>query len=72
MYSNTSLMMISSVQVVLSWVGCLWIEVCVVKIITLPEQQSCEIRCYCEADLRLCFRLSILLVFPCGGSYIVQ
>ena len=24
---------------------------------------------YCEADLRLCFRLGRLLVFPCGGSY---
>ena len=23
---------------------------------------------YCEADLRLCFRLGILLVFPCGSS----
>ena len=26
--------------------------------------------CYCEADLRLCFRLCRLLVFPCGGSFI--
>ena len=25
---------------------------------------------YCEADLRLCFCLCRLLVFPCGGSYI--
>ena len=24
---------------------------------------------YCTADLRLCFRLCRLLVFPCGGSY---
>ena len=24
---------------------------------------------YCTADLRLCFRLCILLVFSCGGSY---
>ena len=24
---------------------------------------------YCEADLRLCFRICRLLVFPCGGSY---
>ena len=24
----------------------------------------------CEADLRLCFRLFKLLIFPCGGSYI--
>ena len=27
-----------------------------------------QLRSYCEADLRLCFRLSRLLVFPCGGS----
>ena len=28
-----------------------------------------QLRSYCEADLRLCFRLGRLLVFPCGGSY---
>ena len=28
-----------------------------------------QLRSYCEADLRLCFRLCRLLVFPCGGSY---
>ena len=28
-----------------------------------------QLRIYCEADLRLCFRLCRLLVFPCGGSY---
>ena len=28
-----------------------------------------QLRGYREADLRLCFRLSRLLVFPCGGSY---
>ena len=27
-----------------------------------------QLRSYCEADLRLCFRLCILLVFPCSGS----
>ena len=27
-----------------------------------------QLRSYCEADLRLCFRLCCLLVFPCGGS----
>ena len=27
-----------------------------------------QLRSYCEADLRLCFRLSRLLVFPCSGS----
>ena len=25
---------------------------------------------YCETDLRLCFRLCKLLVFPCSGSYV--
>ena len=28
-----------------------------------------QLRSYCEADLRLCFHLCRLLVFPCGGSY---
>ena len=28
-----------------------------------------QLRGYREADLRLCFRLCTLLVFPCGGSY---
>ena len=28
-----------------------------------------QLRSYCEADLRLCFRLGRLLVFPCGSSY---
>ena len=28
-----------------------------------------ELRSYWEADLRLCFRLCKLLVFPCGGSF---
>ena len=27
-----------------------------------------QLRSYCEADLRLCFRLCRLLVIPCGGS----
>ena len=27
-----------------------------------------QLRSYCEADLRLCFRLGRLLVFPWGGS----
>ena len=29
-----------------------------------------QLRSYCEADLRLCFRLCRLLVFPCDGSFI--
>ena len=28
-----------------------------------------QLRSYCEADLRLCFRQGRLLVFPRGGSY---
>ena len=27
-----------------------------------------QLRSYCETDLRLCFRLCSLLVFPWGGS----
>ena len=30
-----------------------------------------QLRGYREADLRLCFRLCRLLVFPRGGSFIV-
>ena len=30
-----------------------------------------QLRSYCEAELRLCFRLCRLLVFPCGGSHIM-
>ena len=29
-----------------------------------------QLRSYCEADLRLCFRLCRLLAFPCGGSFV--
>ena len=29
-----------------------------------------QLRIYCEADLRLCFRLGRLLIFPQGGSYL--
>ena len=29
-----------------------------------------QLRSYCEADLRLCFRICRLLVFPCSGSII--
>ena len=29
-----------------------------------------QLRSYCEADLRLCFRLCRLLVFLYGGSFI--
>ena len=30
-----------------------------------------QLRSYCEADLRLCFRICKLLVLPCGGSIII-
>ena len=30
-----------------------------------------QLRSYCEADLRLCFRLRRLLVFPWGGSNVI-
>ena len=30
-----------------------------------------QLRSYCEADPSLCFRLCRLLVFPCGGSFIL-
>ena len=31
-----------------------------------------QLRGYREADLRLCFRLVRLLVFPCGGSFVAK
>ena len=31
-----------------------------------------QLRSYCEADLRLCFRRGRLLVFPWGGSFLRQ
>ena len=34
------------------------------------DQLRNQLRSNCEADLRRCFRLSRLLVFPCGGSFI--
>ena len=30
-----------------------------------------QLRSNCEADLRLCFRLGRLLVFPRGGQYVL-
>ena len=30
-----------------------------------------KLRSYCEADLRLCFRLCRLLVFLCDGSFMI-
>ena len=49
---------------------------CTVRGWKLRKKRNCTIRVaktkamisYCEADLRLCFRLCRLLVFPCGGS----
>ena len=31
-----------------------------------------QLRGYREADLRLCFRQGMLLVFPCGGSNVIK
>ena len=31
-----------------------------------------QLRSYCEADLHICFCLCRLLVFPWGGSFILQ
>ena len=31
-----------------------------------------QLRSYCEADLRLCFRICRLLFFPRGGSFVDQ
>ena len=31
-----------------------------------------QLRSYCEADLRLCLRICRLLVFPRGGSNVLQ
>ena len=33
------------------------------------NKDAYQLRGYREADLRLCFRICRLLVFPCGGSY---
>ena len=47
----------------------LWIKV--EKELSYPcseNKGADQLRSYCEADLRLCFRLCRLLVFPCGGS----
>ena len=30
-----------------------------------------QLRIYCEADLRLCFRICRLMVFPCGGLIMI-
>ena len=37
-------------------------------VLSVQRKQRCT---YCEADLRLCFRLCRLLVFPCGGSNMI-
>ena len=36
-------------------------------------EKGCQniLSCYCEADLRLCFRLRILLVFLCSGTFVI-
>ena len=40
-----------------------------IVLIVLPKQGAVQLRGNREADLRLCFHTSILLVFLCSGSY---
>ena len=40
------------------------------KKLEILDKGADQLHSYCEADLRLCFRLGRLLVFPCGGSFI--
>ena len=50
-----------------------WIEV--EEELYYPSRENTgadQLRSYCEADLRLCFRLCRLLVFPCGGSNVLS
>ena len=52
-----------------------WLEAANVEELYYPcgeNKGADQLRSYCEADLRLCFRLCRLLVFPCGGSYNTQ
>ena len=47
--------------------------ICVEEELYYPSSENKgadQLRSYREADLRLCFRLDKLLVFPCGGSFI--
>ena len=51
----------------------LWLEILDIEELYHPwieNKGADQLRSYCEADLRLCFRLCRLLVFPCGGSFI--
>ena len=48
-----------------------WIEVEVVLYYPCSENKGADQLCsYCEADLPLCCRISRLLVFSCGSSFI--
>ena len=38
----------------------------------IETKDADQLRSYCEADLRFCFRLCRLLVFPCGRSFILS
>ena len=42
---------------------------CTIRVAKTKALISFAVTAYCEADLRLCFRLCRLLVFPCGGSF---
>ena len=39
---------------------------------SIENKGADQLRGYCEADLRLCFRLCRLLVFPRGGDYLKE
>ena len=51
-----------------------WLEILDLEsrgiVLSMCENKGADqLRSYCEADLRLCFRLCRLLVFPRGGSF---
>ena len=45
---------------------------CTIEVAKTKALISDQLHGYCEADLRLCFHICRLLVFPCGGSSILQ
>ena len=49
-----------------------WLEIKKVEELYYPCSEikgAYQLRSYCEADLRLCFRICRLLVCSCGGSF---
>ena len=41
------------------------------NVLSSENKGADQLRSYCEADVRLCFLICILLVFPTGGSNLV-